>query len=297
MRRNPLTTRKVQVLDAPDDANDIIEWLMGAMYLSEGYHYEQSLSRLMAINGWPEEMIGRGSFAIVLRGRQASGTVVKFTSDKLDGQTCAYLSELQLRVGSLPGVPKIYRVSRDGELYAILMERLVPLTSLYSHVSDFVIARFPDLDRRDRMQFAAIYEYAVRETRAAISHAFEVSLEDARNDAVNEARREGKLGPGTKEAILGQMEVFADDLRENMPMAPTDPADVAHTEMLENAAQAIESLIGLGVACPDLHEGNWGARLHADRSTQQIFIEFLVLDFGISSFPEGEELNMEVLEP
>jgi len=264
MRRNPLTTRRIEreptipvaVMRA---ARDI--WHQLPTHDGE----KANMYDLLAINGWPTEVIGSGSFAVALVGVQAADTVVKITTDGQDAHVCAHLSELQLRGIHLAGIPKIYRVQKRGKLYAITMERVVPLRSMPIECEDFE-REFLDIDEEIAMAYVG-------------------NLQTVQRKAIYDIHTKGKLSRKVTDQTLEAMMGFASELRGQA-------IGELQEELAAQAAAAVETLRDLGIACPDLHSGNWGVRVFPEDN-----FEMVIIDFGVSSVPPERELNMEVLEP
>jgi hypothetical protein len=186
----------------------------------------------------------------------------------------------------LTGVPKIYRVQQRGELFAIVMERVTPLTILRDTLESFAMEELPDFFPEQRGELIS----AVYELEDDLILAWGDWLRNLQQRALGDMDSKGYVSRATGRSVLAAMEAFEDQLRDTT--ASTDE----YSDLLRSAADAVHTLRSLKIACPDLHPGNWGARLTADRSRQTVDVEMVIFDFGVSSGAQTKDLNLEVLE-
>ena len=143
-RKNPvIDLSKFPVLeDALDSQFPVWQRKADAPMVRDAYARE-----VLARNGiqTTPESIGEGSFAAVYPMRDDPNVVVKITNDPTDAAIMAEMAFVPIQ----PGVPKVYGVYDLGEapdaraggnIYAILVERLLPLTEEQKHVIKYLSA-------------------------------------------------------------------------------------------------------------------------------------------------------------
>jgi hypothetical protein len=236
--------------------------------------------------GWPTDVIGVGSFAIVFEDpKNRARRVLKFTNDEVDGTASSYIQMAQEGRVSIThnakglvkdSLPLVYSVGlvefkskntdrKDG-IWCINIERVVPLNHdarpVSSSVKTIVNEAFEDWLRPEQREVLAFMASRQRQRR---SYA-DLPQSLRRNMMKSLGRFQQRLSDKSAEVGGRGYDVLAN--------------------ILGDASVSVETLLELGVPVADLHSGNFGFKL--DKDTGEPTTNLVVTDFGLSSLDDQQ---------
>jgi len=240
--------------------------------------------RLLEHYGWPEDLLGTGSFAVVFADpRNPKDWVLKFSNDEVDGTTSSYIQMCQegrvkidehyskLTIECLPrirGVGLVEFTNRADEkdnLWVINVERVMPLVNddreESLRVRRHIIAAFEDYLRPRQQEVLAVMSSRRREGRSYAN-----------------------LPADLRRKMMKSLSAFQQSLSEKSA-DEGDALEETAANMLGDASMSVETLLAIGAPVVDLHAGNFGFKLDMQNEPTT---NLVVTDFGLSSLDDQQ---------